>query len=54
MFGKLISLPIRIANIPFRAIEMLIGEIPKEERIASKPLDSIAKAIEEALDGEKD
>ena len=50
MLGKLFSLPIRIANIPLRAMEKLVGDIPKEDRIISKPLEVLAEAIEEIDD----
>lgn len=53
MFGKLLSLPVRLLNIPARALEKLVGDIPKEDRVISKPLDNLAEAIEEAMDGEK-
>lgn len=59
MFGKLFSLPVKILNIPFRTIEKVIGsaegtgDIPKEDRILSKPLECLSDAIEE-LDKESD
>ena len=53
MFGKLFALPARIVNVPMRAIEELL-EVPEEDRILSKPLESIAKALEEAVDGESE
>lgn len=53
MFGKLLSLPIRIVNIPFRFMEKLVCDPPKHERIMSKPLSDLAEVVEEVLDGEK-
>ncbi len=57
MFGKLLSLPVRILNIPARVIEKTVDsmcgdETPKEDRVFSAPLDAVAGAIEEAVDGE--
>ena len=58
MFGRLLALPFRIANAPIRAAEKLLAgmcgdeDIPKENRILSKPLSSLAEAIEE-IDGEE-
>ena len=50
--GKLLALPVKIANVPFRAIEKLVGsvdgdDIPEGERIISKPLKVLSDAIEE-------
>jgi hypothetical protein len=53
MFGKLLALPVRILNIPARAMEKLVGDQEKEDRVISKPLELLAEAIEESLDGEK-
>lgn len=50
LIGKALALPVRLANIPMRAAEKLIGDIPEEDRIISKPLDDLADAIEEACD----
>lgn len=55
--GKLIALPVRLANAPIRAGEKfmahLVGEkdIQPGNRIVSLPLESLAKALEE-IDGE--
>lgn len=50
--GKLLALPVRIANIPARAMEKLVDatdgqETPEEDRIISMPLAKLAEAIEE-------
>lgn len=51
--GKLLSLPVRIANVPFRALEKTVAklsgesDIREDERVLSKPLDALAEAIEE-------
>lgn len=50
MFGKLLALPIRLANIPFRALEKIVDSDSKrddEDNIISKPLEKLAQAIEE-------
>ena len=52
MIGKLLALPVRLLNVPNRAVEKLVdsmcgGETSKEDRILSKPLESLAEAIEE-------
>jgi hypothetical protein len=55
MFGKLLALPVRLVNVPARAIEKLVDpDAPKEDRFISAPLESLAEAIEEAADGEGD
>ena len=49
--GKCIALPVRILNIPARALENLVDEdTPREDRFISKPLDVFADAIEDAFD----
>ena len=56
-FGKLLALPVRILNVPFRAIEKVVAltdgqkDIPKEDRVASAPLGALADALEE-VDGD--
>ena len=52
MLGKLLALPIRLLNVPARSIEKLLGDDDPEDRIISQPLESVAKAVEEAADGE--
>ncbi len=58
MFGKLLALPVRIVNVPLRSIEKIVAhcggneDIHTEDRLFSVPLEAIAKAIEEAADGE--
>lgn len=47
MIGKILSMPFKILNIPARTLEKLVGDIPKEDRIASKPLQDLIDAIEE-------
>ena len=57
--GKVVAAPVRIANIPFRAIEKLVAasegqdDIPKQDRIASVPLGVLGDTIEEAISGEE-
>lgn len=52
MLGKLFSLPVKILNIPLRAIEKVVDsvrgdETPKEDRVLSKPFEKLSEAIEE-------
>lgn len=53
MLGKLLALPVRILNVSFRTLEKIVGkagggdDIPKEDRIVSKPLEALAEAIED-------
>ena len=53
MIGKILALPVRILNVPFRTIEKLVGnmcggdDIPKDDRIMSKPLEVLAEALED-------
>ncbi len=56
MFGKLLALPFRIVNAPIRIAETAVdltlkGESTVEDRVLSVPLDALADAIEEVLDG---
>ena len=53
IFGKLLAAPIPILNVPARAIEMIAAPDSgrdDDENIISKPLESVAKAIEEIDD----
>ncbi len=52
MFGKLLALPIRVVNVPFRVAEKLVEADNPEDRILSVPLEAVAEAVEEAADGE--
>lgn len=54
MFGKLLAAPVRLANVPARAAEKLVNpEDREEDRVVSRPLESVAEAVEEAVDGDK-
>ena len=53
LFGKLLSTPVRILNTPARAIERLVdsdSDRDDDENILSKPLESLAKALDEIDD----
>ncbi len=56
LIGKVLSLPVKIANIPFRVIEVASdvamgeGPTPKEDRILSKPGQALAEGIEKATE----
>lgn len=52
MLGKLLAAPVRLINAPARALELLAS--PDEERTVSAPLEALAAAIEEAIEGEPD
>lgn len=53
MIGKFLGLPFRIMNAPLRGFENMIAKacgekrMHEDDRIMSKPLDSIAEAFEE-------
>ncbi len=53
IFGKILSTPVRILNVPARAIEKLVDSESKcddKDNVLSKPLESIAKALDEVDD----
>jgi hypothetical protein len=50
LLGDILAMPVRILNIPARAVERLVdpdSELGAEDNHLSKPLESLAKAIEE-------
>ena len=49
--GKIIASPIRLLNVPLRVFEKLVAA---DERSISIPLETIAEAVEEAVEGEED
>lgn len=54
MFGKLLSAPVRLVNAPLRTVENIVGCEDEEEREVSRPLESLAKELERAIDGDQD
>jgi hypothetical protein len=55
LLGKLLAAPVRVLNIPNRAVEKLVdtdSERDDEDNILSKPLEKLAQAIEEVDDDE--
>lgn len=54
MIGKLLATPVRLLNMPMRAVEKMVGDDDKRDRILSQPLESLADSVEEAVDGEPD
>ena len=52
LFGKILAAPIRILNVPARAVEKLIDDSDRndEDNLLSKPLEKIAQAVEEIDD----
>lgn len=53
MFGRMFSSVVRLVNAPLRAGEKVLAhmtgqeDIPKDERLASMPLEKLAEALEE-------
>lgn len=50
LFGDLLALPVRVLNVPARALEKLVdpdSDRDDEDNILSKPLETLAKALEE-------
>ncbi len=45
LLGKLLALPVRIVNVPARAVETLL-DTREHERVISKPLDALAEELE--------
>ena len=51
ILGRLLSAPVRLINAPLRMLEDFDGtKTPEEDRMISKPLDTIAKGIERGVD----
>ena len=53
LLGDILAAPVRLANAPIRAAEKLLdpdSDRDDEANVASKPLESLAQAIEEALE----
>jgi hypothetical protein len=57
LFGKLLSLPIKIVNTPLKVAEDVLEEVTggkdslsEDRRLLSKPLDYLAEHIEEIDD----
>lgn len=44
IFGNILSFPVKIVNAPIRAAENLL-DCDEDDRIVSKPLDSLAKEL---------
>lgn len=52
LLGELLAAPVRILNIPARTLETLVDDDSQRgdpDNVISKPLESLAKAIEEAV-----
>jgi hypothetical protein len=52
LFGTLLAAPVRILNIPNRMLEKLVdpdSELGDEDNDLSRPLETLAQAIEEGL-----
>ena len=46
LFGRLLSLPVKVVNLPFKIVEEVL-DVPEDERVMSKPLDAVADVLEE-------
>ena len=51
LLGKLLSVPIRILNVPIRTLENLT-DTDDEDRVASRPLDELADELEDVDEDE--
>ena len=52
LLGRILSVPFKVANVPFRAMEELVDAADgtpsrKEDRILSAPLKAVSDAVEE-------
>jgi hypothetical protein len=52
LLGSILSVPFKVANVPFRAMEELVDSCDgtkssKDDRILSAPLKAISDAVEE-------
>lgn len=45
--GKVAAAPFRVANIPAKVLDEIVTGDSKREKVAQKPLDLLAEAIEE-------
>jgi len=55
LLGSLLAAPIRILNVPARALEKLVDDgsrLDDEDNVLSRPLEKLAQALEE-FDGRK-
>jgi hypothetical protein len=55
LLGNLLAAPVRVLNIPARVVEKLVdpdSERDDEDNILSKPLETLAQAVEE-VDGDE-
>jgi hypothetical protein len=53
LLGELLALPVRVLNIPNRAIEKLVDPDSKRDddsNVLSRPLEALAQVIEEITD----
>lgn len=50
LFGKILSAPIRILNVPARVVEKIVdpnSKLDDKDNVLSMPLEKLAQAIEE-------
>jgi hypothetical protein len=51
MFGKLLTLPIRLLNVPLKVVDRIVLDSDgPDEDVLSVPLDVVADTIEDAID----
>lgn len=56
LIGELLAMPVRVLNIPIRAVELLVDPDSKrgdDDNALSGPLEALAQAIEEIDGGRK-
>lgn len=54
LLGDLVSVPFKLLNVPAKVIEKFVDpgdEMDEEDKFLSKPLETIAKELKEAVDG---
>jgi len=54
LFGTFITAPLRILNVPAeivdKAVDTLLDDCTRKKKVLSKPLDDLAKEIEETFE----
>lgn len=50
LFGNLLSIPVKIVNVPIKVVEKLIWAEGDEDCILSKPLDTLANEFKKIDD----
>lgn len=53
ILSDLLTTPVRLLNVPARVLEKVVdpdSELGDEDNVVSKPLEDVARAIEEAIE----